>query len=68
MKHKVDWGPGWRFSHCEECDHRWQEFSRHCQSPSTSFCSLCYENWQPIAFEEHYEWETDISGNLREEL
>lgn len=65
MKHKIDWGPGIRFFHCEECNLDFQYPTRHCESPSKDFCPRCCEDCEPLSFERHYEWETDKSGNLR---
>ena len=62
-KHKVDWGPGFRLFICD-CEHIWDEKSRHCQSLSVSSCPECDEIVSPIGYDEHYEWETDPSGNL----
>jgi hypothetical protein len=64
VKHKVDWGPGYRWFHCESCEHMWDEKSRDCQSPSISTCPKCNEITSPYGWEKHYEWPTDQSGNL----
>jgi len=63
-KHKVTWGPGYRFFECEDCGHQWKERSRDCTSPSLSDCPECHEICYPNGNEKHYEWETDGSGNL----
>jgi hypothetical protein len=70
MKHKKDWGPGYRYFKCEECGHEWREPSRDCTSMSGEpcsneectdiFCSLI----MPHKIEPHYEWPTDPFGNL----
>lgn len=65
MKHKVDWGPGYRGFVCEECGHAWRERSRHCESPSSDTCPNCRADAWPASYERHYEWETDQSGNLK---
>ena len=66
MKHKVDWGPGFRIFKCE-CGHNWKEASRHCESPSVDRCSECSDDIPPYSYEKHYEWETDSYGNLKKE-
>jgi len=66
MQHKKDWGPGYRFFKCENCNVEFKEKSRHCQSPSLSICETCHDEVSPIAHEEHYEWGTDKSQNLKE--
>lgn len=66
MKHKVDWGPGFRLFRCD-CGHEWKDKSRHCESPSTEGCHKCDNDAiVPYWFERHYEWATDKSGNLLE--
>jgi hypothetical protein len=64
MKHKVDWGPGYRIFVCEECGTQWREKSRHCQSPSLSPCPVCRADCFDPRAEPHYEWPTDESANL----
>lgn len=64
MQHKKDWGPGFRFFTCEECGHNWKEATRHCESLSLDICPLCSEEAFPNKFEKHYEWKTDVAGNL----
>jgi len=64
MKHKTDWGPGYRFFKCEECLNEWQDKSRDCASPSGESCPECNEFVSPYGNEKHYEWPTDKSGNL----
>lgn len=65
MKHKVDWGPGYRFFICEECGFDWKEQSRDCTSLSGSSCPECNEFTHPYGNEKHYEWDTDDGGNLK---
>lgn len=67
MKHKADWGPGWRMFQCEDCGHEFRERSRHCESPSLDVCPACRAECWPTGFERHYEWPTDLAGNLLEE-
>lgn len=62
--HKKDWGPGYRWFHCESCGHMFDEKSRDCQSLSASSCPECSEMVDSYGYETHYEWETDKSGNL----
>ena len=73
MKHKKDWGPGYRFFKCDECGHEWTSKSRDWTSPSSESCPKMvdtdhsygegyYEGGEP-----HYEWPTDMHGNLIEE-
>ena len=66
-KHKVDWGPGYRFFYCEECGTEWKDVSRDCTSPSGDTCinQECQEFCHPIGYEPHYDWETDQFGNLK---
>ena len=63
-KHKVDWGPGWTYFECDECGQVWRESSRDCASPSSSVCECCDALTQPSRFEPHYEWKTDVWGNI----
>jgi hypothetical protein len=63
-QHKVDWGPGYRMFKCDNCNREWKEPSRDCTSPSGECCPECNEFTSPHEYEEHYEWETDRSGNL----
>jgi hypothetical protein len=67
-KHKVDWGPGYRFFKCETCNKEWAEKSRDCMSPSSSACMTCHNPETPTGFEKHFEWETDRFGNLIEDI
>lgn len=69
MKHLVDWGPGFRFFKCEECGSEWKAKSRDCTSPSGETCIKddCLTFCHPVDYEEHYEWETDGFGNLKNE-
>ena len=39
--------PGYRWFHCESCDHLWDEWCRDYQTPSISDCPLCHETWMP---------------------
>ena len=62
-KHKVDWGPGYRFFRCE-CGSNYKRETRDCTSSSGEICILCGEFTYPVEFEKHYYWPTDRSGNL----
>ena len=65
MKHKIDWGPGYRLFVCNGCRHQWKEKSRDCQSPSGEQCPNCEDEFvHPHSHEPHYEWPTDGSGNV----
>lgn len=63
LVHKRDWGPGYRIFACT-CGHKWKDKSRHCESPSGDDCPQCNEWNYPSAYERHYEWPTDLAGNL----
>lgn len=56
--------PGYRFFSCYECGNYWKEKTRDCLSPSGESCSVCREWCSADCYEQHPEWETDISGNL----
>jgi len=64
LRHKKDWGPGFRIFKCSECQHKWREVCRDCVSTADLPCPECKENCYPIGYEKHYEWETDELGNL----
>lgn len=62
--------PGYKFYKCPYCGMKWEERSRDCHSPSGVDCDrecckilgpmFCY----PSGYEEHPEWDVDMSGNL----
>ena len=62
--HKQDWGPGFRYFKCEECNHEFKEATRHCESMSLETCPKCRSDVFPGKIERHYEWPTDKNGNL----
>ena len=55
---------GWRFFHCEACEHRWKEASRDWRSPSGANCPRCGEWWFPYHGEADASLSVDNMGNL----
>jgi hypothetical protein len=73
MKHKKDWGPGFRLFRCVACGHTWKEVCRDCTSLSSSMCPNIethdthdIHSATPYGHEKHYDWPTDSYGNLIE--
>lgn len=64
MKWGKDWGPGWRYFHCEECGYKFSEKCRDCTSPSGSICKNCHQQVSPVDYEMHLEWPVDAHKNL----
>lgn len=57
-------GQGWRYFHCEDCEHRWKEATRDYKSPSGENCPRCGEWWFPYFSEADDSLKVDASGNL----
>jgi len=58
-----EFGPGWRYFECGECEHKWREACRDSGTPSGSTCPEC-DSWEtPIKSEMKKDWPTD-QGNL----
>lgn len=55
---------GWRFFHCEDCEHRWKESTRDWRSPSGECCPRCNECWSPYHGESDESLAVDRMGNL----
>lgn len=55
---------GWRFFHCEDCEHRWKEATRDWRSPSGENCPRCGEWWFPYHGEADASLPVDDMGNL----
>lgn len=55
---------GWRFFHCQECEHRWKWPSRDALSPSGENCPRCDEWCYPYNSEIDATIPCDNMGNL----
>lgn len=75
-KYKETWGPGYRFFKCFQCGEEWKEKCRDWTTHSSSSCPkmhTVFHQYVPamgeyMGGEPHYEWATDASGNLLEEI
>jgi hypothetical protein len=56
--------PGYRFFHCDDCNHTWREKCRDVLTPSQSGCEKCCELCDPCGWASHPEWPVDKHGNL----
>lgn len=63
LRHKKDWGPGYKIFKCDKCGRRWKIAERDCTSGSGAACE-CSAFAYPVGYEKHYEWETDAQGNI----
>lgn len=57
--------PGFRFFTCSECGEVYSVTTRDCHSPSLEICPNCNKENVPLYLEEHPEWPTDKTGNLK---
>jgi len=59
--------PGWRYFHCEDCNHTWREKCRDVETPSQECCEKCVLPCDPEGWAYHPEWPLDKYGNLIDE-